>query len=41
MCEQRIAFIFMNIQTSALRDSISGLPLSRDNVLESNKKPGM
>lgn len=35
MCEQRIAFLFVNIQTSALRDSISGLPVSREDVLAS------
>ena len=35
MCEQRIAFLFVNIQTSALRDSISGLPISREDVLAS------
>ena len=35
MCEQRIAFLFVNIQTSALCDSISGLPVSREDVLAS------
>lgn len=41
MCEQRIAFILVNVQTKALFDFTSGLPVSREDTSEQNKKPGM
>ena len=34
MGEQGIAFIFVNTQTRALFDSVSGLPVGREDILE-------
>lgn len=41
MCEQRIAFILVNVQTKALFDFTSGLPVSREDTSEQNEKPVM
>lgn len=41
MCEQRIAFLLVNVQTRALFDSIGGLPVRREDASEQNKKLGM